>query len=352
MFEFAISQNRRRRPSKRFLACVLVSFLFHVCGLLALIQFPELLAPGLDNWLKLHAPMVRLLEPKPGQEEERAWRTVTMLGNSSKMALPSEATLKKYLVDLNKRELEKVSPTVRFRLNQEALAAIKVEKPKPAPQQVLGIQEPKPAPLPPIPGDSADQEGASGRANAQNEIASTQPSGPSKSALSLSSGNQVDKSTQTPSNKAGNAAANVNSSSSAEAVKPGIVPNTSPPVPGQEMKTFSDQKAAIIQEGSGLFDTKGFPLKEYADLIVERIKGNWYIPTTLKHSRGRTTVIFYIDKDGRYENVKIVGSSGSESFDITALNAIINSNPFPPLPRGFPGDHIGAKFVFSYNESE
>ena len=105
-------------------------------------------------------------------------------------------------------------------------------------------------------------------------------------------------------------------------------------------------------EGSGLFGNKGFPLGEYADLIIERVKGNWMIPSNLRKSQGRTTVIFFIDKEGRSADARIVVSSGSDSLDIAALSAILGSNPFPPLPKGFPGDRVGAKFVFSYNERQ
>ncbi len=76
------------------------------------------------------------------------------------------------------------------------------------------------------------------------------------------------------------------------------------------------------------------------------------IPSNLRNSQGRTTVIFYIDREGRFNNAHIVTSSGSSSLDLAALNAVIESNPFPPLPKGFPGDHVGAKFVFSYNERQ
>ena len=139
-----------------------------------------------------------------------------------------------------------------------------------------------------------------------------------------------------------------------------IPPAVAPPPPKAPATTPStakvDRKAAeqqVIQsEGSGLFDTKGFPLGDYANIIIERVKGNWSIPSNLRNSQGRTTVIFYIDRNGRFSDARIVVSSGSSSLDYAALSAVIGSNPFPPLPKGFPGDHVGAKFVFSYNERQ
>jgi TonB family protein len=342
MFEFAISQHEKHKPTRRFLVCVLMSLVLHVGGLLTLLRYPELLGPGVGNWLD-HvrvSPLARLLEPKSSAEEEKEWRTVTMVGNTSKMVLPSEATLRKYLAGANKNESEK-STTVRVQISKEVLAAISAEKPKPVPPPTLGTEEPRQQP-PAAP--SADESSASIRAE--------ETSGTSRSAMSLPSGSQGDRlipvTPKVPSEPASPAA----SPSSAQTAKRAAEPKATAALTRQETNPFSDQKAVITQEGSGLFDTKGFPLKEYADVIIERIKGNWYIPTTLQNSKGHTTVVFYIDKEGRYTNVRIVRSSGSDTFDLTALNAIINSNPFPPLPSGFPGDQIGAKFVFSYNESQ
>jgi TonB family protein len=341
MFEFAISQHQKHRPSRRLLACVLISLALHVGGIETLLRYPRLLGTGVGNWLD-HIrvnPLARLLKPKSGAEEEKEWRTVTVLGSPSKMALPSEATLRKYLAGAGNKESDK-NTTVRVQISKEVLGELSTEKPMPAPQPTLGTEEPKP--------QATMQSAAESAAPKYAEAAP----GSSKSSMSLPPGGQGDKLVQVLPKKAGETTPIAVSPAPAEAPKRIPETKTSPAPMAKEMKTFPDQKAAITQEGSGLFDTRGFPLKEYADVIIERIKGNWYIPTTLQNSKGHTTVIFFIDKDGRYANVKIVRSSGSDSFDLTTLNAIINSNPFPPLPGGFPGDHIGAKFVFSYNESQ
>ncbi|NWG12569.1 MAG: TonB C-terminal domain-containing protein, partial [Acidobacteria bacterium] len=120
----------------------------------------------------------------------------------------------------------------------------------------------------------------------------------------------------------------------------------------QEPKVFESRQQALQSEGSGFFDTKGFPLGEYATAVIERVKSNWLIPSNLRNSHGRTTVVFFIGRDGRYTGAQIIKSSGNTSLDLAALNAVLTSNPFPPLPQGFPGSQVGAKFVFAYNEQQ
>ena len=124
-----------------------------------------------------------------------------------------------------------------------------------------------------------------------------------------------------------------------------------PPQVKDPPKVFENEQSAIRTEGSGLFDTKGFPLGDYAQLIIERIKGNWFIPSNLRNSQGRSTLIFFIEKDGQVSGLRIVAPSGSDSLDLAALNSVLVTK-FPPLPRGFPGEHVGAKFIFSYNERQ
>jgi TonB family protein len=116
------------------------------------------------------------------------------------------------------------------------------------------------------------------------------------------------------------------------------------------VKVFEDEQKAIRSSESGVWDTQGFNLSEYVDLIKERIKARWFIPSNLRNSQGHTTLVFYIGRDGRYANLRIVDSSGIKSLDLAALRAVMDSNPFPALPKGFPGDHVGAKFILSYNE--
>jgi TonB family protein len=115
--------------------------------------------------------------------------------------------------------------------------------------------------------------------------------------------------------------------------------------------TADQQKGASLQ-GSTLFDTRGFPMQEYITLVQERVKENWLIPSNLRDSRGSTTVVFYIGKDGRTLDVHIDTTSGNRSLDLAALSAVWGSSPFPPLPSGFPADRVGARFVFAYNERQ
>jgi TonB family protein len=279
-----------------------------------------------------------ILELKPDDDSE-SYRTVTIL---RPMTAPSAATLKKNLFDWNKKGAVNGVPPIRIRWGDEQEAALKEN----APPMPMNQQKPKLAP--PV------SEAASGfPANQSSQPQATYQSTeiPSSGFPSLAQNDAGRKGTialpsPTPAVK------NEVASNSA----PSAIPNAAKPPSnieaGAAVKVFENEQQAIRREGSGLFDTKGFPLGEYANLIIERVKGKWFIPSNLRNSQGHTTVVFFIDREGRYTDARIVLPSGNYSLDVAALNAIILSSPFPPLPKGFPGDHVGAKFVFSYNEPQ
>jgi periplasmic protein TonB len=115
-------------------------------------------------------------------------------------------------------------------------------------------------------------------------------------------------------------------------------------------KIFENEASALRSDGSGFFDTRGFELSGYSQYVVDRIKENWLIPNIIRSESGRTTILFYIEKDGQVSGIRVVTTSGNKRLDNAALNSVLVAGPFPPLPRDFSGEHIGAKLVFSYNE--
>ena len=53
--------------------------------------------------------------------------------------------------------------------------------------------------------------------------------------------------------------------------------------------------------------------------------------------------------DGRVEGAKILSVSGVPPFDFAALQAILTSSPFRPLPKDLGSDKEGVNVTFFYN---
>jgi TonB family protein len=344
MFDFAISRNAKQRPSKRLCASGVASCIVHALMLLTLIHYPQLLRGGVYHRFRVTLISDFLSSKSP--DKENNGRIVTIL---RPMEMPSEATLKKNLYDWDKKDGN--VPPIRLTWNKEQKELLAEKKPP--------VQKPAEEPKPPKPSPPVNEVVASAPAAAQ-------AGGPSPDA---SSGSSVVAVQNDPTRKAtvilppqapaGGGKPEIASNNAPSAIPNSVKPPSNTAVSGskgqngaEKLRVFENEQQALRSPQAGLFNTKGFNMGDYASVIIERIKGKWYIPSNLRNSQGHTTVIFFIDKEGRFTDARIVGSSGSTSLDFAALNAIIESNPAPPLPKGFPGDRVGAKFIFSYNEPQ
>jgi TonB family protein len=341
MFDFAISQNQQRRPTKRLYASWVVSCIVHLCFVLILIRFPGLLRGGRYHRFHPLSAIERAFGIQSQEEEEKDWRTVTVL-RTTPMEYPSAATLKKYLHDFEKGP---ANEPVHVRWGDEQRKALENGPPIPKVKQTPQASVTLPAP-------NQGGLGSPDAASAQNQ--------PGKTADAASGGSvvQIDpnagkRGTMNLPQPGPPARTEMASNTAPDAIPNGVKPPSTMSPQKEAVKVFENEKEALRSPETGLFDVNnGFPIGEYANLIKERIKGKWYIPSNLKNSQGHTTIIFYIGKDGRYSNARIEpsASSGNNSLNLAALKAIMDSSPFPPLPKNYPGDHVGAKFVLSYNE--
>jgi TonB family protein len=101
-----------------------------------------------------------------------------------------------------------------------------------------------------------------------------------------------------------------------------------------------------------LSDTRGVNFGPYLARVVYIVRRNWYavIPESARlGEKGRVALVFEIIKDGSVPQLRLLASSGSPALDQAALASIRASNPFPPLPRQFTGNHLVLEFIYFYN---
>ncbi|HEX9867587.1 MAG TPA: TonB C-terminal domain-containing protein [Candidatus Tectomicrobia bacterium] len=97
--------------------------------------------------------------------------------------------------------------------------------------------------------------------------------------------------------------------------------------------------------GSGMLslDSANFPFTYYLRQVTGRIEENWIRP---QQNLGRVVVYFQIKRDGSIIEPQIQESSRNQAADLLASGAIKRSEPFPPLPVEFGGDHLGIYLCF------
>lgn len=101
-----------------------------------------------------------------------------------------------------------------------------------------------------------------------------------------------------------------------------------------------------------LSDTMGVNFDPYLLRVYLSVQRNWYsvIPEIARLGRkGRVILQFRILKNGTVAELQLMDGSGTSSMDSAALSSIRLSNPFPPLPKEFPGQDILLRFGYYYN---
>ncbi len=121
---------------------------------------------------------------------------------------------------------------------------------------------------------------------------------------------------------------------------------------GSELSTgISSGDGSGYGRGSGT-GFSNFPYAYYIDTLKSRISASWYKSLVSPGLRGKfvTTVYFKIYKNGRISDLRVEESSGIKSLDLSALRAVENASPFPPLPLDFPSRYLVVHFEFLWEK--
>ena len=94
---------------------------------------------------------------------------------------------------------------------------------------------------------------------------------------------------------------------------------------------------------TAMLDNPDFTYGYYVDQMVSLISRNWTRP--LVGGGVEAWVHFDIARDGSISGIRIVRSSGINSFDLAALRAVQSTSPLPPLPRAFREDSLGVNLI-------
>jgi TonB family protein len=119
---------------------------------------------------------------------------------------------------------------------------------------------------------------------------------------------------------------------------------------GEQGAGFPNPDGGFKDTGPLSFDTSWYDWGPYAAEMIRRIKLHWEIPELARLGwKGRLTIRFFIRGDGRVEGATILSNSGVPPFDHAALQAILTSSPFRPLPKDLGSDREGVTVTFFYN---
>lgn len=118
-------------------------------------------------------------------------------------------------------------------------------------------------------------------------------------------------------------------------------PSITPPVPvGRGGQTGPVSPQTVV----GL-DVSDFPFTYYLRQVQQKVSERWRAPVSGGTSQ-RSVVLFEILRDGRIKDPIVEQTSGDSLFDQSALRAIMEASPFPPLPQDFKASSLRVHFGF------
>jgi protein TonB len=131
-------------------------------------------------------------------------------------------------------------------------------------------------------------------------------------------------------------------------------PSPTPPTPAPSVASRAEPPAPALGRASGSAQGSGpmtlnvsdFPFAWYLARVQQKVTERW----EGRALQGRQPVVtFEIARDGQVSNVAVKDSSGNRYYDLTAMRAIADAAPFPPLPPEFRGSvlriHLGFNFA-------
>jgi TonB family protein len=104
--------------------------------------------------------------------------------------------------------------------------------------------------------------------------------------------------------------------------------------------------------GSIAIDASDFPFTYYLRLIQSKIGERWTPPRAAAAGGERTIVLFEIQRDGQVREPTVERSSGNTLYDQSALRAVTEASPFPPLPPEFKASSLRVHFGFEFNPDQ
>jgi protein TonB len=98
--------------------------------------------------------------------------------------------------------------------------------------------------------------------------------------------------------------------------------------------------------GVGPNSTFGNQFGGYADLVVQRVTQRWQTTGLAGLHLPMTVITFDILRDGSVKNPQIAQRSGNSTLDYSALRAVMDAAPFPPLPPQYSGSSTNVELRF------
>jgi len=140
--------------------------------------------------------------------------------------------------------------------------------------------------------------------------------------------------------------------------RPAATPQPAPATDASSQASASRPEALGQRQGSAMGNTLGtsafgaavggldnpdFVYGYYVDQMLAMIGANWQRPSL--GAEIEAVIHFRIHSDGHISDVRVLRSSGYNSYDLAGLRAVQRAAPFPQLPQSFRHNSLGVNLI-------
>jgi TonB family protein len=122
--------------------------------------------------------------------------------------------------------------------------------------------------------------------------------------------------------------------------------------PGVDPIRLGRPNAPTTSTASIAVDASDFPFTYYLRLIQSKIGERWTPPRAAAAGGERVVVLFEIQRDGQIREPTVERTSGNALYDQSALRAVTEASPFPPLPPEFKASSLRVHFGFEFQPGQ
>jgi protein TonB len=118
----------------------------------------------------------------------------------------------------------------------------------------------------------------------------------------------------------------------------------------ETIEKYAQKKTAKEREKGLTFDAPELLHRGYMRMLKDKIESIWRYPeeAVRRGVSGDLYITFYIQRDGKLGEVKLVRTSGFRELDEAAMRALRDAEPFWPLPEDWKEDTLEIKGHFIY----
>jgi TonB family protein len=129
-------------------------------------------------------------------------------------------------------------------------------------------------------------------------------------------------------------------------------PKTPPSSPAPSSPPVPADAAATPQNMAGFsFDPHGADFSVWIQHLKDEVYKQWIVPVSAQMGiRGHVDFEFTVERDGTMSSLRMLKSSGADSLDRAARNALASSRSLP-LPHDYRSSRLTIQVTFLYNEA-